>query len=87
MMVKYDQTKHKKQFQSRPKTSEYEPRKDYDPHRVLDNINNFKKTVSPNFDLMTSRPTDGDPLPSYMKVNYYFKYILRIYILVKLLKC
>lgn len=67
-MVKYDRTVYKKNKDNRPKTTEHQPNINYDPHRVLDKINNYKATVSPNFDMMTSRPTDEDPLPSYMKV-------------------
>jgi hypothetical protein len=48
----------------------------YDPDRILDKVNNHFTANSPNFNLMTSRPTSnvGDPLPFYMKVriiNYY----------------
>ena len=40
----------------------------FDPDKVLDKINNHKKPVTPNFNLMTSRPNDDGFLPSYMKV-------------------
>ena len=80
MMVKYDQKTHKKNSDNRPKTSDYYENINYDPHKVLDKINNFKKTVSPNFDMMTSRPNDSDPLPSYMKVNF-FNIIILFYFL------
>ena len=71
MMVKYDQLLHKKNGDNRPNTTNnYELNINYDPHKVLDKINNYKRTVSPNFDLMTSRPNDPDPLPSYMKVIF-----------------
>jgi hypothetical protein len=70
MMVKYDQTLHKKNSNDRPKTSDYiDLNINYDPHKVLDKINNYKKPSAPNFDLMTSRPMDPDPLPCYLKVN------------------
>lgn len=41
----------------------------YDPDRILDKVNNHITPSTPNFDLMTSRPTStpGDPLPFYMK--------------------
>ena len=45
-----------------------EPAKEYDPDKIIENVNNHKKPRTPNFDHMLSRPTDGGPLPSYMKV-------------------
>lgn len=41
----------------------------YDPDRILDKVNNHSSVRTPNFNLMTSRPTSGknDPLPFYMK--------------------
>lgn len=42
---------------------------DYDPDKIIENINNHKKPKTPNFDSMTSRPTDSGPLPFYMKVK------------------
>lgn len=46
----------------------------YDPHRILDKVNNHVTPSTPNFNLMTSRPTSSpnDPLPFYMKVNAYY---------------
>lgn len=68
-MVKYDQLLHKKNKHTRPNTTDnFDLNINYDPYKVLDKINNFKRTVTPNFDLMISRPNDPDPLPSYMKV-------------------
>jgi hypothetical protein len=80
MMVKYDTNVYKGSNRDRPTSDQYTPL-NYDPHKVLEKINNFKKAVSPDFNLMISRPSanDGDPLPSYMKVIifYYFsKFIL-----------
>jgi hypothetical protein len=70
MMVKYDERVHSKSRDSRPRTTgHFNLDPEYDPHKVLDKINNFKKPSAPNFDLMTSRPNDPDPLPSYMKVK------------------
>jgi hypothetical protein len=41
---------------------------DYDPDKIIENINNHQKPKTPNFNSMTSRPTDSGPLPFYMKV-------------------
>lgn len=41
----------------------------YDPDKILEKVNNYKKPNTPNFNLMTSRPMDNDVLPSYMKVR------------------
>ena len=72
MLVKYD-NKMKRQGLERPSTVGDNGNPDYDPHKILDKINNYKKPQTPNFDLMTSRPNEGDNLPSYMKViNHYF---------------
>lgn len=70
MMVQYDKALHRKNNDNRPKTSSNDLDINYDPHKVLDKINNYKKTVVPNFNLMTSRPNDNDPLPAYMKVIF-----------------
>ena len=67
MMVQYNRSVHRKNVDNRPKTTANDLDINYDPHKVLDKINNHKKAVSPNFNLMTSRPNDGDPLPAYMK--------------------
>ena len=42
----------------------------YDPNKILDKINNHLSSHPPNFKMMTSRPDDDDPLPSYMKKIY-----------------
>ena len=47
---------------------------DYDPDKIIEKVNNYKKPTTPNFNLMTSRPTDDGPLPSYMKVILIFMY-------------
>ena len=46
----------------------HEAAHDYDPDKIIEKVNNHKKPITPNFDMMTSRPTDDGPLPSYMKV-------------------
>ena len=42
----------------------------YDPNEVLTKIDNHMSVHPPNFKLMSSRPDDDDPLPSYMKQLY-----------------
>jgi hypothetical protein len=42
MMVQYNTNKYKRSYRERPKSTEYMPL-NYDPHKVLDKINNFKK--------------------------------------------
>lgn len=70
MMVKYDQTLHKRNKYDRPQNSDcLELNINYDPHKVLDKVNNHKKSNAPNFDLMTSRPNQPDSLPCYLKVQ------------------
>ena len=70
MMVVYDRKKHKI---NRCKSATM-PRIDntfyYDPNDILEHINNHVSSHPPNFNLMTSRPDDEDPLPSYMKKIY-----------------
>ena len=39
----------------------------YNPDKALDKINNHSTIHVPDFDLMSSRPIDNNPLPSYMK--------------------
>lgn len=68
MMVQYDKKEIKKRLDNRPKPTSNEYNLMYDPNRILDKVNNFKKPTTPNFDRMLSRPNDGDPLPTYMKV-------------------
>jgi len=69
MLVKYDKMYHKKddKFAYKQVSDAISPT--FDPHKVLDKINNYKKPQTPNFKLMTSRPDTGDSLPTYMKVR------------------
>jgi len=46
---------------------QYENPITYDPHKVLDKVNNHKKPITPDLGKMTTRPIDDGPLPSYMK--------------------
>ena len=39
----------------------------YDADKAIENVNNHSTIHSPDFSLMSSRPIDNDPLPSYMK--------------------
>ena len=39
----------------------------YNPDKIIDKVNNHKTIKPPDFNLMTSRPDDTDPLPAYMK--------------------
>jgi hypothetical protein len=69
MMVKYDKREHIINKDKRKKENGGDVMDiNFDPHKLLDKVNNYKKPITPNFDLMTSRPNDGDPLPAYMKV-------------------
>ena len=70
MMVVYDRKKHKI---NRSKTASLERIDNtfyYNPNDILTKINNYVSSHPPNFKLMTSRPDDDDPLPSYMKRIY-----------------
>ena len=42
----------------------------FNPYKTLDKYNNHKGIHAPNFNLMTSRPDDNNPLPVYMKQIY-----------------
>ena len=66
MLVKYDAAKYKARKDNRP-TSTPSIEINFDPHKLLNKVNNHKKPSTPNFRLMTSRPRDP-VLPSYMKV-------------------
>ena len=39
----------------------------YNADKAIENVNNHTNIHPPNFSLMSSRPNDNDPLPSYMK--------------------
>ena len=69
MMVVYDQKKHS---HKKPKEIKgIEPSLFYDPHKMLDKVNNHHPIITPNFNMMSSRPDDDNPLPSYMKKYFY----------------
>ncbi len=68
MMVVYDRPVHLK---NRPKEMKgIEPSMYSDPYKNLDKINNHHTVNVPNFDRISSRPDDKNPLPSYMKKNF-----------------
>ena len=68
MMVVYDRIRHKK---NKPKEIQgIEPSMYSDPYINLDKINNHVSVNAPNFDRISSRPNDSNPLPSYMKKNF-----------------
>ena len=68
MMVVYDRPVHMK---NKPKQIQgIEPSMYSDPYINLDKINNHVTVNAPNFERITSRPDDNNPLPSYMKKNF-----------------
>ena len=68
MMVVYDRVRHLK---NKPKEIQgIEPSMYSDPYINLDKINNHISVNPPNFDRISSRPYDNNPLPSYMKKNF-----------------
>ena len=67
-MVVYDRIHYKN-----TKTAEFkgiDMSVNYDPNKILHLVNNHTSVKPPNFNLMTSRPDDADPLPAYMKQIY-----------------
>ena len=67
MMVVYDIKKHKKNRSKSASLLKVDNTYYFDQNKVIGNINNHLSIHPPNFDLMTSRPIDNEPLPSYMK--------------------
>ena len=67
MMVFYDRKKHKINRPKSAKLLNLDNRYYYDEKKALDNINNHISIHPPDFNMMTSRPIDNEPLPSYMK--------------------
>ena len=67
MMVVYNRKKHKAKRAKSASLLNLDNRFYYDENRALDNINNHISIHPPDFNMMTSRPIDNDPLPSYMK--------------------
>ena len=70
MMVAYNRKKHKTKRAKSASLLNLDNRFYYDENRALDNINNHLFIHPPDFNRMTSRPIDNDPLPSYMKNIY-----------------
>ena len=71
MLVKYDNDKHKKRIESKQKDITPTIEATFDPYKMIEKHNNHKKPSTPNFRLMSSRPSDR-VLPSYMTVKYFF---------------
>ena len=70
MMVVYDRKYHKINRNKRDSLIRVDNTFYYDPNEVLTKINNYTNLHPPNFKMMSSRPDDDDPLPSYMKRIY-----------------
>ena len=70
MMVVYDRNKHKINRAKSASLARIDNTFYYNPNDLLTKINNFVSSHPPNFNMMTSRPDDDDPLPSYMKQIY-----------------
>ena len=67
MMVIYDKKYHKINRKKSDSLAKIDNTFYYDPNLILDKINNHISSHPPNFKIMTSRPDDDDPLPSYLK--------------------
>ena len=70
MMVVYDRKKHKINRSKSASLARIDNTFYYNPNDILTKINNYVSSHPPNFNMMTSRPDDNDPLPSYMKRIY-----------------
>ena len=70
MMVVYDRKYHKINRNKSDTLARIDNTFYYDPNEILTKINNYVSSHPPNFNMMTSRPDDDDPLPSYMKRVY-----------------
>ena len=70
MMVVYDRKKHKINRSKSASLARIDNTFYYNPNDILTKINNYISSHPPNFNMMTSRPDDNDPLPSYMKRIY-----------------
>jgi hypothetical protein len=70
MMVVYDRKYHKINRNKSDSLARIDNTFYYDPNEILTKINNYVSSHPPNFNMMTSRPDDDDPLPSYMKRIY-----------------
>lgn len=68
MMVVYDQIRHK--ILKRKPMKAMDPNIDFNPDKYINRINNHSVASPPNFNLMSSRAINDDPLPLYMKNIY-----------------
>jgi hypothetical protein len=67
MLVNYDTKKTKTRIEARPVDNTPTIENYFDPYKMLEKVNNHKKTSTPNFRLMSGRPSNRI-LPSYMTV-------------------
>jgi len=67
MLVKYETQKTKTRIEARPVEITPTIEGTFDPYKMIEKVNNHKKPSTPNFRLMSSRPTNNI-LPSYMTV-------------------
>ena len=67
MMVSYSKKKDNKNRAQSSRATGLNYSYYYNPDKALDKINNHSTIHVPDFDLMSSRPIDNNPLPSYMK--------------------
>jgi hypothetical protein len=67
MLVKYNTEKHKTRIEAKPKQITPLIESTFDPYKMIEKVNNHKKPSTPDFRLMSSRPTNRI-LPSYMTV-------------------
>ena len=71
MLVKYEIEKHKTRIEAKEKEIAPTIEATFDPYKMIEKTNNHKKPSTPNFRLMSSRPTNR-VLPSYMTVKYFY---------------
>lgn len=64
-MVNYNKRKKTKPKARRDNYSCFEF--NFDPYKILNNVIDDKRLITPNFDRMNSRPDNDGPLPLYMK--------------------
>jgi len=66
MLVNYEIKHHRPRSSKRPTTTPA-LEMNFNPHKLLEKVNNHKKAPISNFRLMSSRPNKNS-LPSYMQV-------------------
>lgn len=68
MLVKYNTDKTKTRIEAKNNDITPSIENTFDPYKMIEKVNHHKKPSTPNFRLMSSRPTNK-VLPSYMTVN------------------